>query len=361
MYGIYLVLGTTTIFIYFLQHNASRSVTTIPGLMKTNVTRILHSIVSRILQSNVTRNIKTNFTRILQPNITMTLNVSETSETSKVNSPRLLANHYLIFSKPVGRLGNWLFQYASAFGIANTLRYQFCIESSHPFNTYFDIKYQCEYKISNIKTFGEMECRNESWRYDKSYLSYNLTTNGYLQSWKYFYNISGEIRNMLSGKQNFLLRAQQRMEIIKNHSKRTATIGIHVRRGDFLRGIHQTMGYTIARMEYITRAMNFYRYKTEHALFVVMSDDMAWCKDNINGSDVLYSHSTEAITDLALLSLCDHIIITGGTFGWWAGWLSGGTVVYLKDFPRQDSDLEKLTYNSKKDYYPPHWIGFKNN
>ena len=353
LYGIYIALGTMTICIYILQSNTPGLVYTITGLMRTNVTRDLQSNLTRILQSNVTR--------ILQSNLTRILNVSGTSQTSKVDSPRLLANHYLIYPKPDGRLGNWLFQCASAFGIASTLRYHFCIEPSHPLNTYFEINYKCEFTITNIKAFGEMECRNESWRNDKSYIFYNLTTNGYLQSWKYFHNISHEVRNMLSFKPKFLLRAQQRLENINNHSERIVTIGIHVRRGDFLWGMHQTMGYTIASMEYITRAMNFYRYKTGRTLFVVVSGDMKWCKDNINGSDVIYSHSTEAIMDLAFLSLCDHIIITGGSFGWWAGWLSGGTVVYLKDFPRPGSVLEKLTYNSKKEYYPPHWIGFRNN
>ena len=64
----------------------------------------------------------------------------------------------------------------------------------------------------------------------------------------------------------------------------------------------------------------------------------------------------EAIVDLAILTLCKHTIITSGTFGWWAGWLSEGEVVYWKGFPKPGSKNEKeILFRGV--YYPPHWIG----
>ena len=333
--GVYFCIGTMICSLYFLERNTA-FINTIGRLKWANSTMMLNSNVSRIL------------------------NVSETSTPHVVDSPPLLDNHYLIYSTSVGRLGNWLFQCASAYGIAKTLRYHFCIEPSHPLNVYFDINCKCNFTLRNIKTLDEMECRNKTWTKDKSYLSYNLSINGFLQSWKYFDNVSREVKKIMSFKPKILLAARQIVENIKNNSQSIVTVGIHVRRGDFQWRPHQEMGYTIASTEYISRATNFYRYKARHALFIVVSDDMNWCRTNINGSDLIYSNSTEAITDLAVLSLCDHVIITGGTFGWWAGWLSGGTVVYLKDFPRPGSVLEKLTYNSQNEYYPPHWIGFPN-
>ena len=339
--GVYLSMGIMVICLLFLLGKT-------PNLLNT---------MTELKQS------PSNITIMLRTSVRMLSKVSGPSDKIKANTSSLLVNHYLIYMKPVGRLGNWLFQCASAFGIANTLRYQFCIEPSHPLNTFFDINYMCNLTISamrNIKTLDEMECRNKTWTKNKSYLSYNLSINGFLQSWKYFDSVSREVRKMLSFKPNILLAARQIVENIKNKSQSIVTVGIHIRRGDFQWRPHQEMGYTIASTDYISKAMNFYRYKVRHALFIVVSDDMDWCRTNINGSDVRYSNSTEAITDLAVLSLCDHVIITGGTFGWWAGWLSGGTVVYLKDFPRPGSVLEKLTYNSQNDYYPTHWIGFGN-
>ena len=338
IFGIYFALVTVPIFIYFLLYNTPGVVHNTTGFVQTKLTKMLK------------------FT------------FSKTSETNKVNSTGiagtstlpLLDNHYFKCSEPFGRLGNLLFQCASAFGIAHTLRYHFCIQPSHPLNNYFNINHTCGPNIINMKTFDEMQCRKESWRYNKSYLSYNLTTSGYLQSWKYFDNNSKEIRNILSFKPNFLRKAQEFLTFLKKCSENMSIIGVHVRRGDFLTDVYTKMGYTAANMEYITRAMSFYRHKAGSPVFVVASDDINWCKDNIKGPDIRYSNFTEPADDLALLSLCDHAIITGGSFGWWSGWLCGGTVVYLKDFPRPGSVLENLTYNAKGDYYPPHWIGFNN-
>jgi len=32
----------------------------------------------------------------------------------------------------------------------------------------------------------------------------------------------------------------------------------------------------------------------------------------------------DAAEDMALLAACDHIILSLGTFGWWAAWLGAG-------------------------------------
>lgn len=49
--------------------------------------------------------------------------------------------------------------------------------------------------------------------------------------------------------------------------------------------------------------------------------------------------------DLVALSLCEHSIITGGTFGWWAAYLAYGNVIHDKVYP---SLCERREY-----YYPP--------
>ena len=65
--------------------------------------------------------------------------------------------------------------------------------------------------------------------------------------------------------------------------------------------------------------MSFYRRRYRNVHFVVCSDDISWCMENIHSPDVTFSESKEQITDMAILSLCDLPIITVGTFSWWAG------------------------------------------
>ena len=48
-------------------------------------------------------------------------------------------NHFLICHEPTGRLGNQMFNLASALGIASSLNYTFVIRHSHPFLRLFEI------------------------------------------------------------------------------------------------------------------------------------------------------------------------------------------------------------------------------
>ena len=65
-------------------------------------------------------------------------------------------------------------------------------------------------------------------------------------------------------------------------------------------------------------------------MFVVASDDRAWCKENLaNATDVIIVDEASPISDLALLSSLDHQIVSHGTFGVWVVLLSKAkTVVY---------------------------------
>jgi hypothetical protein len=63
--------------------------------------------------------------------------------------------------------------------------------------------------------------------------------------------------------------------------------------------------------------------------------------------------------DMAILASCEHLIISTGTFGWWAAYLgpdsrSQGTVVYYDK--RAVSDLSSAYV---PDFYPTHWINVK--
>jgi galactoside 2-L-fucosyltransferase 1/2 len=69
---------------------------------------------------------------------------------------------------------------------------------------------------------------------------------------------------------------------------------------------------------------------------------------------IFLSTYTDPNIDLAILTMCDHTIITSGSFGWWAGWLAGGMVVYYKGFPKPNTSMGNCLNHS--DYYLPNWI-----
>ena len=74
---------------------------------------------------------------------------------------------------------------------------------------------------------------------------------------------------------------------------------------------------------------------------------------NIVGHDVIHSSSQDDLLELTLLTLCDHSIMSVGTFSYWAAYLAGGEVVYYKNHIRANSPLSK-NYNDTQ-YFLPHW------
>jgi len=70
--------------------------------------------------------------------------------------------------------------------------------------------------------------------------------------------------------------------------------------------------------------------------------------------NVTYTFDHTHGQDMATMSLCDHVIMSSGTFGWWGGWLAKGTTIYYRDWPKNESALAKLFV--KEDFYPPEWI-----
>ncbi len=114
--------------------------------------------------------------------------------------------------------------------------------------------------------------------------------------------------------------------------------------------------------------MAYFRESYEHVLFVVTSDDIAWCHENLNATDIHiastgngYSSTQDLIQDLAVLSMCNHTIMTVGTFGWWAAWLAGGQVIYVDSLANDGTILQKEIDHDFRNYYPPLWIAMDSN
>ena len=269
--------------------------------------------------------------------------------------PNITLQRYFLCNGPTGRLGNQLFDFASSLGIANTLNYMFVILSTHPLLKFFDINQTVvEQKPVNLMRISLREWRKNTWGRNRAYLAHNLTLGGYYRVWGYFKHITDNVKKSLTIKDYFLDKAKAFLQL--NTPRNRTLIGIHVRMGDFLNEKQQAFGKAIASKEYITSAMAYFQKRFRDSFFVVVSVDKQWCETNLAGRNVVVGPCKEAIVDFAILTLCQHIIVTSGTFGWWAGWLAGGEVVYWTGFPKPGSQNEiKILF--KGEYYPPHWTG----
>ena len=188
----------------------------------------------------------------------------------------------------------------------------------------------------------------------------------YLQSWKYFAHAQDQIRNDLKFKQpirDFGTGAVEnfRRQYANVHDIRTkepVVIGVHIRRGDLVSNAFVRTYTVLTPDQYIRNAVDYFLAKFETVIFLVCSDGMDHAREVMKYRNVTtkFIHGTP-IQDLAVLASCDHVIMTWGTFGWWAAYLSGGIVVYHKHPIKEDS-FERKKYNYGT-FFHPDWIGLE--
>ena len=76
----------------------------------------------------------------------------------------------------------------------------------------------------------------------------------------------------------------------------------------------------------------------------------------LNTKDIV-AGVTSPYTDMCIISSCDQVMATTGTFSWWVGYLLKGIVLYYKNFPREGSCLKTTQFDNMDDYFLPEWIG----
>jgi len=181
---------------------------------------------------------------------------------------------------------------------------------------------------------------------------------GFMQSWKYFSGYETLIREKLLMRHKVVSHAQAHLRNLADGLQDLVYIGVHVRRGD------QAVSRNILpSTPFFEKAFSYYRKLfVNRVMFVVVSDNPSWCKDQrvFGGNDTRVIEGTDqtgsALQEFAMLSLCNHSIITIGTFGWWSAWLAGGNVIYNSEFNlkhHRNRGRVKL-----KDYYPLSWKTF---
>lgn len=298
-----------------------------------------------------------------------------------LRSPKTI---YIVAQSGPGRLGNQLFQYASVLGIYEERQrhnpYQdevvFCIDRKHPF-TLLEQIFQgpfppCPENMPLLRHLDErgygIYTKFDETQYCSSSSSQGscaFTFGPYLQSYKYLQLSGKSIRSALTFashlRDGVVAKARSMVHRVRTNPT-TAIVGIHVRRGDVL----EVDYLRVASVAYLRKAMQ--HYETEfrsNVRFILLSDDRTWCQsqtDLFAGHEfdvVLATHDNDndPVLDLAILSHCDHMILTVGTFGWWGAWLGmAENVVYNQDAIVLDHATNRGQIRLD-DYYPPMWTG----
>jgi hypothetical protein len=156
--------------------------------------------------------------------------------------------------------------------------------------------------------------------------------------------------------QNHLSIAKQIYSNIRVEGKEM--VAIHVRRGDYLLPQHDH--FCKLDTDYYSEALQYYISDIEKYHFVVFSNDIEWCKENlIEGEMVTFIEPGLDYVDLILMSLCDHIIAANSSYSWWSSFKNQNTnkritcpVNYLKSY----GPWTHINNN----YYPSEWVSINN-
>jgi hypothetical protein len=247
----------------------------------------------------------------------------------------------MIYTQLNGRLGNQMFQYAAARGLAyrhNTTvaldpRYAL-LRGDGTLTRVFDLPVEPNPKLPPAK--HENLLGYALWRHLKlrpkpireRVLSYypDVATwpnpcylRGYWQSEKYFAHIADVIRR------DFTFPAfsnTQNAEMAEQIAETTA-ISLHVRRGDY---VHLD-AHVLCDQAYYDHALErlLPTLDTDPTVFV-FSDDPDWAKENLplpcKKVVVDFNWPEADFEDMRLMSLCRHNIIANSSFSWWGAWLN---------------------------------------
>lgn len=182
----------------------------------------------------------------------------------------------------------------------------------------------------------------------------NINIDGYWQSLKYFNDIEDIIRKDFIIKQDPISdNAKQIYDDILN----TNSVCINVRRTDFITIATTNQFHGFCGVNYFDKGISYINERIENAKYFVFSDDVDWCKENLNHIENVTFIGKEHSGDryglyLKMMRNCKHFIIPNSTFGWWAAWLSDNTnkiiIAPIKWF--------NVQHMSANDLIPNEWI-----
>ena len=285
----------------------------------------------------------------------------------------------------LGRLGNRMFLVAAAYGLARLHSCHLYVtpEILQELKEIFSFNLSASLLISHTEfqsltntnsTFPNTTSKSAGCEYFPELTRPNaippgmiFDLRGYWQSYLHFAYYGDELReNVFVATQPVLMKVSTfygsiyqkqfggipRFSLQDHHSFKSqlaqsnllTSIGIHVRRSDFA-----SINYSSSD-EYLFSAMKYYTSLYSNAYFLVATDDKPYCQKLFHNQPnvSITPDSFSPGDDLIALSFCQHSIVTGGTFGWWAAYLAHGRVMHDVVYP---SGCERREY-----YYPPWFL-----
>jgi len=300
------------------------------------------------------------------------------------------------------RLGNQLFNFAAMVHVARLTGRRPAMVRRHPdgwIDRWFEVAIHrvedIDRDLSPRTVIGDEQAlvyestasALRNWTRSTSDHNTTLLVCGWTQSWRYTVGVERQLRERhLRPRPRLADSVRLYLERVRpgrwsSDTSSFARVGIHVRVGDLANLNQLFKGYTVPGRHYFEHAMRNMVDDVQltggsdasvdgrrHVQFIVVSDSIEWCRSTMNLSsiadelrspyvdvDLVYSDGNySAGFDMVTLTLCDALIITTGTYGWWAAWLADKKTIYYDNWPRPGSPL--AMYVDRAEFFPKHWI-----
>ena len=191
----------------------------------------------------------------------------------------------------------------------------------------------------------------------------NYDLSGRFDLYTYWYNDIKEKIDTWEFQTDIIHNARLRLEKIKEKLGDKPTVSIHIRRGDYT--LPQNQVLNIIDDDYYIEALSKNFLPINNYNFIIFSNDIEYAKSHLEGDNAYfvepkgidsYSYTSSEKDDLALLSLCDHHIITNSTYSWWGAYLSKNPnkkIICPTNWLKGSSFMNG-------NHFPPNWINIDN-
>lgn len=285
--------------------------------------------------------------------------------------------------KIIGGLGNQMFQYAAAKSLAlhNNTKMLADISAFKKYNVHplrlNELNCDCEFESKSSILFKIMGISLISRAFSKlfflsnAYIEKSLMFNsnffklsgsahlvGYFQTEKYFTSI----RSVLLKDFTIKVPLGKSDSLIEEAILETNSISVHIRRGDYISNPSANAVHGTCDQTYFNKALKYLKEENvlpADSVLFVFSDDIKWCKNNLNFDNKTIYVSADASrpeVDIHLMSKCKHNIISNSTFSWWGAWLNQNETKIVVAPSRWFS--AESNHNSS-DIVPPNWHKIK--
>ena len=307
-----------------------------------------------------------------------------------VNDPGTGTNGTVVI-RLVGGLGNQMFQYAAALGLAVRQDRALKMEVS-AFEAYKNRSYQLDClkvpqdlytgaplfqpasnsiaarvirrikrDVFKVNALHKGVYCEPNFHFDPAFFNLSgaeILLNGYFQSPRYFESVAELLRERFQPVAPLSATAADWAAKI---AASPCSVSLHVRRGDYLQAPHAALHEALDR-GYYDRAVNLIqRLAGERIEFFLFSDEpdvIAEAFADLPRAHVVRSDPSTSWEDMFLMARCRHNIIANSSYSWWGAWLNlaeGKRVIA----PARWFTPGKLATCNVLDIYPDDWILLK--